>query len=78
MTKAEFEWLREELRAAPPLPVPGPDPGNPDAERAFQLLQGAEPCVFITGRAGTGKSYLLRYFARKTSKRIVLLAPTGW
>jgi len=77
VTKAEAERLRQELRSAPPPHVPGPDPENLDAERAFELLQGKEPCVFITGRAGTGKSYLLRYFARKTHKKIVLLAPTG-
>jgi hypothetical protein len=75
--RAEAERLRVELRDAPAPPIPGPDPENPDAEKAFQLLQGREPCVFVTGRAGTGKSYLLRYFARKTKKRFVLLAPTG-
>lgn len=57
--------------------VRGPDPGNPDSERAFELLQGGEPCLFVTGRAGTGKSFLLRYFARNTKKRTVFLAPTG-
>lgn len=77
ITKAEFERSRLELQNVPPPFVPGPDPENPSAERAFQLLQGKEPCVFITGRAGTGKSYLLRYLARKTQKKIVLVAPTG-
>ncbi|MEM6397361.1 MAG: PIF1 family DEAD/DEAH box helicase [Bacteroidota bacterium] len=33
--------------------------------------------LFITGRAGTGKSTLLRLFRQTTSKRVVVLAPTG-
>jgi len=33
--------------------------------------------VFITGKAGTGKSTLLEYFRTRTKKRVVVLAPTG-
>lgn len=33
--------------------------------------------VFITGRAGTGKSTLLRYFKDTTRRSVVVLAPTG-
>ncbi len=33
--------------------------------------------VFVTGRAGTGKSTLLRYFRDNTKKKSVVLAPTG-
>lgn len=33
--------------------------------------------LFITGRAGTGKSVLLRHFREKTKKRVVVAAPTG-
>lgn len=33
--------------------------------------------VFITGRAGTGKSTLLQYFRENTKKKIAVLAPTG-
>lgn len=33
--------------------------------------------VFITGKAGTGKSTLLNYFREITNKNIVVLAPTG-
>ncbi len=33
--------------------------------------------VFITGRAGTGKSTLLSYFRRMTRKRVAVIAPTG-
>lgn len=33
--------------------------------------------IFLTGRAGTGKSTFLSYFQSVTKKRIVVLAPTG-
>jgi ATP-dependent exoDNAse (exonuclease V) alpha subunit len=33
--------------------------------------------LFITGRAGTGKSVLLRYFREHTRKKVVVAAPTG-
>ena len=33
--------------------------------------------LFITGRAGTGKSTLLQIFKRSTRKNVVVLAPTG-
>lgn len=33
--------------------------------------------VFITGKAGTGKSSLLRYYTKNTRKKYVVLAPTG-
>lgn len=33
--------------------------------------------IFITGRAGTGKSTLLHYFCSQSEKPVVILAPTG-
>jgi len=36
-----------------------------------------QPLLFITGRAGTGKSTLLHYFATTTAQNVVVLAPTG-
>lgn len=33
--------------------------------------------VFITGKAGTGKSTLLNYFRNITKKKVIVLAPTG-
>lgn len=34
-------------------------------------------CIFVTGKAGTGKSTVLREFVETTSMRTVVLAPTG-
>ena len=44
---------------------------------AFNLLEKTQNNVFITGKAGTGKSTLLKYFRDNTQKNVVVLAPTG-
>jgi len=40
-------------------------------------MEGSGRHVFVTGRAGTGKSTLLNYFCERTGKAVVVLAPTG-
>lgn len=45
--------------------------------RAFDAIEKSNDHVFLTGRAGTGKSTLLNYFRAKTGKKHVVLAPTG-
>lgn len=34
-------------------------------------------CLFITGKAGSGKSRLIEYLRQQTARRVVVLAPTG-
>ncbi len=48
-----------------------------DFKTALDLMNNDDECQFITGRAGTGKSTLLRYFRSMTCKNVVVLAPTG-
>ena len=43
----------------------------------LSILNNTNESIFITGKAGTGKSTLLKYFVSKTKKRYVVLAPTG-
>ena len=50
---------------------------NPEFKQALELMENSGKSVFITGRAGTGKSTLLTYFCRTTAKKTVVLAPTG-
>jgi ATP-dependent exoDNAse (exonuclease V) alpha subunit len=50
---------------------------NEQFSKALHLLQHGTHNVFVTGKAGTGKSTLLRYFRAHTSRKIVVLAPTG-
>lgn len=46
-------------------------------KRAFELLEQGDRNVFVTGKAGTGKSTFLNYFRKHSKKRIVVVAPTG-
>ena len=48
-----------------------------EAAAVLRLLEHTRTSVFLTGRAGTGKSTLLHYFRATTAKRLVVLAPTG-
>ena len=50
---------------------------NADFQRALVILEKTSQNVFITGRAGTGKSTFLGYFVANTKKKAVVLAPTG-
>lgn len=43
----------------------------------INLLDNTNTSLFITGKAGTGKSTLLKYFTQHTRKKYVILAPTG-
>jgi ATP-dependent exoDNAse (exonuclease V) alpha subunit len=50
---------------------------NDEFRGALGLMENTGSNIFITGRAGTGKSTLLEYFRSVTKKNIVVLAPTG-
>jgi hypothetical protein len=50
---------------------------NPGFRRALDIMEGTDRHVFITGKAGTGKSTLLELWRSQTLKRIAVLAPTG-
>ena len=45
--------------------------------KVYDLLENGTGNIFITGKAGTGKSTLLQYFRDHTIKNVVILAPTG-
>ncbi len=50
---------------------------TPQFSEALELLEDTSRSVFITGKAGTGKSTLLQIFRDNTEKKVVVLAPTG-
>ena len=49
---------------------------TPEIERAMELLESGSH-LFLTGKAGTGKSTLIRHFLATTERRVVVAAPTG-
>ncbi len=50
---------------------------TPEVAEARALMEDGPQCLFITGRAGTGKSTLLRHFRARTDRKIAVVAPTG-
>lgn len=48
-----------------------------EQQALFKIMEETHQHLFITGRAGAGKSVLLRHFRENTSKRVVVAAPTG-
>ena len=50
---------------------------NEQFRHALHIMEHTDKNIFITGRAGTGKSTLLSYFRQATRKKVAVLAPTG-
>lgn len=53
------------------------DIDNKEFLNAWELITNTHQSVFLTGKAGTGKSTFLRYICSNTNKKYVVLAPTG-
>lgn len=65
---------KEHLKSKTMLDI---DLDNPELQNALQIIQFTHNSLFLTGRAGTGKSTFLRYIAQTTKKKCIILAPTG-
>jgi ATP-dependent DNA helicase PIF1 len=50
---------------------------SPEQAAVFAAIETTRDHIFVTGRAGTGKSTLLEYLSWNTSKQLVICAPTG-
>lgn len=50
---------------------------NDDFRHALDVLEKSDSPIFITGKAGTGKSTLLQLFRSTSRKKMAVLAPTG-
>ena len=50
---------------------------NEELQNALQFIQHTRRSLFLTGKAGTGKSTFLRYVSAHTKKMHIVLAPTG-
>lgn len=53
------------------------DTDNTEFKNALNLIQYTRQSVFLTGKAGTGKSTFLKYVCEVTKKKHIVLAPTG-
>ena len=53
------------------------DTDNKEWQQATQIIKYSRHSLFLTGKAGTGKSTFLRHVAKNTKKKTVILAPTG-
>ncbi len=54
-----------------------PDANNEMFQLAVQLVNQSRRNIFLTGKAGTGKTTFLRYICENSSKQTVVVAPTG-
>ena len=54
-----------------------PDTHNKEFQDALNLIKYTRQSLFLTGKAGTGKSTFLRYICENIKKKHVVLAPTG-
>ncbi len=50
---------------------------SPEQAAVFAAIETTQEHIFVTGRAGTGKSTLLNHLSYETSKKVVITAPTG-
>lgn len=53
------------------------DLDNPEFQDAWSVIRKTNRSVFLTGKAGTGKSTFLKYIRANSKKKLVVLAPTG-
>ena len=50
---------------------------NAEQQNAFDLVAKTNTCLFITGKAGTGKTTFIKRIQEEINKNFLVLAPTG-
>ena len=50
---------------------------TPELKKAFEFIEYTGVNIFLTGKAGTGKTTFLHNLKKNSSKRMVVVAPTG-
>ena len=53
------------------------DTSNVHFQRALQFVNQTNRHIFLTGKAGTGKTTFLRYIRENCFKKMAVVAPTG-
>lgn len=59
-----------------PITIPS-DNDNYEQQLAYDLVANTNRCLFITGKAGTGKTTFIQRIQKEIQKNFVVLAPTG-
>lgn len=57
--------------------IPDLASGNPRLDLAWEFAEHTSVSIFLTGRAGTGKTTFLRRFREQSAKAMIVVAPTG-
>jgi tRNA A37 threonylcarbamoyladenosine biosynthesis protein TsaE len=50
---------------------------TPSFQTALEYIQFTNQSIFLTGKAGTGKTTFLKYVKEHIAKRMAVVAPTG-
>ena len=53
------------------------DRNNIEQQKAYDLIANTNTCLFITGKAGTGKTTFVKRIQEEIDKNFLVLAPTG-
>ena len=53
------------------------DQANVEQQKAFELVANTNTSLFITGKAGTGKTTFVKWIQKEIDKNFLILAPTG-
>ena len=53
------------------------DRNNVEQQMAFDIVANTNTCLFITGKAGTGKTTFVKRIQEEINKNFIVLAPTG-
>lgn len=73
--------LRRAAVENPPKPIPQDLPQNieitPEYKEIVQWIESNAPVIFVTGKAGTGKTTFVHYLRQNIKKNSVVVAPTG-
>lgn len=77
MPPRDVAWVGIPVRLHSPVSTVSLPALSEEQQELFRLIEDTGEHVFITGRAGTGKSTLLQHFAWNTKKQIAICAPTG-
>ena len=60
-----------------PATAMNPDPSNTIFQKAVAFVNQTNKHLFLTGKAGTGKTTFLRYIRDHSFKKMAVVAPTG-